>query len=282
MQKEKIRHIITFVLVVILNTATACGATRSASGGVDLPSTGVESRNILVDNDAVNRLLSTYSSSWKDVQTSVSIDMKSPASVSVSGRLTMVRGVGLNLSIRMLGFEVAAITVSGDSIFAYEKLNKRAVAESIAGVAKQMGVTRDDLCSLFMGQLFMPEGDRDVVYETDGDRILIYQEDEDSEVKFGWFLGIDDTGNAVPQMCVLEKGGREGMMYFSDFVDTPAGPASNKALIAATVGKTQLGGAIEMNYGKAKWNGGYKIEKPSLRGYRLVTLEELMTLFKHL
>ena len=267
--------------VVAWGLTASCGSARSTvSPAGSAEELNGPARGLLVDNDAVNALLSTYNGDWSDFQVPVSLSLESPQTMSVGGRLSVVRGMGMNLSIRVLGFEAAAITIVGDSIFAYEKLNKRAVAEDIRAVAQQAGVTCDDLCALLMGHLFVPRGE--AACRVEGSKVYVYPRKEIPNVDFGWEVDVNRNGVAVPVACMLKSGGRGGELRYSNYVAGPAGAVASDMTLNVVIGKTQLRGIMEVNYNKAKWNGGCRVERPALRGYRLVKIEELMGMFKSL
>lgn len=57
-------------------------------------------------------LLSREEATWRNVTVPVRFELLEPQNVGLSGRLTMVRGEYVYVSLRMLGFEVAQIYVS--------------------------------------------------------------------------------------------------------------------------------------------------------------------------
>lgn len=95
------RQMKTRLLLLVAATATlllgACRASRTTPQPSTQPAVTDVSRlyKTLVDNAA----------SWDDVTVPVRLELKSPASVSVSGRARMVRGQSVNISLRVLGMD---------------------------------------------------------------------------------------------------------------------------------------------------------------------------------
>lgn len=258
---------------------TACGGSR----GSVVPAAGEAAtvqRYIPAGNSGLNSLVSSYSSDWQDFQAPVDISLKSPKSMSVSGRMTVVNNVGMTLSIRAIGFEVASLTVIGDSIFAYEKLNKRCVAESAKSLAADLGISSREVVNLLMGQLFLLS-DGQVTSGDDSMLYLVPARQPSATVSYGWTVRTGDAGT-TPASFVVEVGNRGGVIDYSAFEQTPAGPAASLLDMKVTTGKMNIAATLEVNYRKAKWNSGATITRPSFKGYRQVSGSTLLQMFNKL
>ena len=65
--------------------------------------------------------------------------------------MTMVNGKDIHISMRMLGFEVGAAYITSDSLYAYAKLQRVYVAESISRLLGGLDADISDLQSLLIG-----------------------------------------------------------------------------------------------------------------------------------
>ncbi len=275
--------IINLLVALFLSAGlTACGSGRKAVVPAVGDSAVARSAKhfIPTDNKAVNELLASYDDSWHSFRVPVNMALKSPKAVGVSGRLTVVNGTGLNLSIRTLGFEVASLTVVGDSIFAYEKLGKRCVAESVGSLVANIGVSTDDAVRLLMGHLFML--DESTLSEADGQLLQLLPARQPAGAGYGWMLSVDKGGAVVPDAFVVEVDQQMGMLKYAGFVASPAGPVAKTIDLQVATGKMVITGTLSVDYGKAEWNGNFKVDRPAMKGYRRVTGTELLQMFKTL
>ncbi len=134
-----------FITSIILLLG-ACGSSRKASqtggAGTYVPAG---------DND------SGYMR-WDDIRIPVNVNIEKPKSLRVSGTMTMVRDKSIHLSLRFFGMEVAAAYVTGDSVFAYAKMQRVYVAESIRDALGGVNATVGDVQSLLLGSpVSLPE-----------------------------------------------------------------------------------------------------------------------------
>lgn len=71
---------------------------------------------------------------WTSVYLPVKVSLDKPTSFSLSGRATIERDRAMHISLRVLGMEVAWISVVNDSIFVVDKYHKYAFAEPLSTV----------------------------------------------------------------------------------------------------------------------------------------------------
>lgn len=88
---------------------------------------------------------------WTDIRVPVTVNIEQPTSLKVSGVMTMVNDRDIHISLRMLGFEVGAAYITPDSVYAYAKLQRVYVAESIRQLLAGVNVTIADVQSLLIG-----------------------------------------------------------------------------------------------------------------------------------
>ena len=56
---------------------------------------------------------------WQTMKIPVNVVLRKPVSVRLGGNMTLVRGKEIRVSLRFLGFEVAAASITGDSVKAH-------------------------------------------------------------------------------------------------------------------------------------------------------------------
>lgn len=88
---------------------------------------------------------------WTDITLPVKVNISRPTSLRIGGTMTMVNGRDILISLRMFGFEVGAAYVTSDSIYAYVKMQKVYVAESISGLLGGLNLSLSDLQSILIG-----------------------------------------------------------------------------------------------------------------------------------
>lgn len=91
---------------------------------------------------------------WQSLSVPVSVKVHDSGLPKVSGTLTLVRDREIRLSLRFLGMEMGALSVTADSIRGYLKMQKLYLSESTADIAGGFPLTVGNLQSLLTGALF--------------------------------------------------------------------------------------------------------------------------------
>ncbi|MDE6368794.1 MAG: DUF4292 domain-containing protein, partial [Muribaculaceae bacterium] len=217
---------------------------------------------------------------WTDVSMSVKCTLRSPKSMTVSGKATMIRGEELRLSLRMLGFEVGGLYVDRDSVFFYEKLNRTMVVESMAKLTDATGLTLSDIQDILLGQLAYPGTDRTDAsfikkFNVKADGNMIIAQPRSSALPWHYTLAstpspelISLTISAPPQ-CESECTFRPAFL-------TAAGPVSPAADIKAAFGKQSIDASLTWSLETASWNKALTPQRSLPKGYRRIPLQQLI------
>jgi hypothetical protein len=88
---------------------------------------------------------------WTTLSCPVKVALKSPSSMSASGRAQMVRGKCIFVSMRMLGFEVATLYVDNDSVVVADKFNKRYFATGFTDMREKYNLSISTLQDVLLG-----------------------------------------------------------------------------------------------------------------------------------
>lgn len=217
---------------------------------------------------------------WSDVSMSVKCTLRSPKSMSVSGKATMIRDEEIRLSLRMFGFEVGGLYIDRDSIFFYEKLNRTMVAESMKKLTDATGLSISDMQDILLGQVAYPGARRDddsfvkkFKFSSDGDRVVAHPRSS----ALPWYYTLMSTPD--PQLLSLSiqapPHGAADCSYRTPF-ETDAGPVSPAADIKAEFGKQSLDASVIWSLETARWNNGVTAERSVPKGYRRIPLQQLI------
>lgn len=139
-------RLLPIALLLLLITG-ACRSGKNAAGhlGVYMPSQ--------TDNTPTDNTANAYGRSveWSDITLPVNVNLSRPTSLRIGGTMTMVNGRDILISLRMLGFEVGAAYVTTDSVYAYAKMQKVYIAESLSGLLGGLNLSLADIQSLLIG-----------------------------------------------------------------------------------------------------------------------------------
>lgn len=281
------KTITTFLLsVLILTLLGSCSTSReSASATINPP----VNADYSAFSSRYTALLSSYGT-WQDVKMPVSVHLDKPVSIGLSGQATMVNGKSIHLSLRLLGFEVAAIYVTRDSIFAFEKRGKRYIAESLSGIIQNYPVTVGNLQSLLLGRPFMP-GDR-LLTTADAD-LFSFRNAADKDLPQAWLMSLDATAAVVTWIVNDNKlaatavaGGLTGdnslTVTYGNPQQTKAGMVASEAEFTVNAGSRDIQATLEWNLSRASWNTGKTTPWKIPRGYKRISSRDIMSLLRGL
>lgn len=96
---------------------------------------------------------------WHDVYLPVKVSLLQPASMSLSGRATMVRDSAVFVSMRVLGMEVATLYADRDSVIVLDKFHKYVYSEPLSAVTSRAGLTLGDIQEILLGRQELPFSD---------------------------------------------------------------------------------------------------------------------------
>ena len=189
---------------------------------------------------------------WTDLRVPVSVNISSPSSLRVSGVMTMVNDKDIHISLRLLGFEVGAAYITGDSIYAYAKLQRGYVAESIGSLLGGVNATVADVQALLIGApLTMPRISGNTTFEM-----------QTSEL----------TGQPL-SITVSHPSGRTGSISYTPLEGTPL---ASSVAIAATTGQKRLAATLNYDWSRAEADTGASKSFSIPNGYRRIDATALL------
>lgn len=193
---------------------------------------------------------------WLNVTVPVRVTARHPVSVGLSGRAVMIRDKSILISLRKLGFEVAQIYVTQDSLFAVDKFSKRYMAESLEGVLARCPVNIRDIQNMLLGQPFLPgespEASKFTFEEqTEKAHWIALPRRQPSNLELGFVFSLnDDSLDAL----AVQGGESVFIASYSDPVPTPGGAVAASDELTFDSPKVKIGVSFEWSWSEAKWN----------------------------
>lgn len=224
-------------------------------------------------------MLASYSPQWQRVKMPVNLSVTAPKQIGASGTVTMERGRLIAISMRVLGMEIASLTLQGDSILVIDRWNKRYLFEDIRRVLSGFPVNISNVQDLLMGRVFVV-GNSGL---TEADASLL-------KVEAGEGLWGCEPVKADPRyqyafVCAAEalvaleaevKAGGAGAQY-GEPAATPYGPFASSITIATKSAKKPVSGILTWNFDRAKWDGDVSV--PAFKvpaGYKRINASDLI------
>ena len=224
----------------------------------------------------VEAMIDSYKT-WSDVTMSFRCNLRSPKSISVSGKATMIRGSEIKLSLRMLGFEVAGLYANSDSIYVYEKLNHTMIVESMDRLTAATGLDINGVQDLLLGHITNPTDRSNSTagfkITSDDNNILLTLKGRGYNMTYTLLRGEVCSLSALD---VEAPGKGQAACKYSAPYLTEAGPVSPTADFNAKFGKISVEAALSWSLETASWNKGLQPSPNLPKGYRRITATQLV------
>ena len=228
---------------------------------------------------------------WQDVKIPIKVSLTSPTSLSASGTMIMQRDRSVHISLKILGFEVAVLYITPDTVYALDKYHKYMLKQPIAALTKRYGVSLGNVQSLLLGKAFFP-GDK---YGATGEAIVNPTGDKDlpmsvimtpisassSQAVAQSLRFIIDTAPATQLLATLIMPTANAIsttIEYGNYVQTTyAGSIPSKISLQSSGLKSGVMSAeMELTPGRAKWNTGAAPNWKTPTGYKTISLTDLM------
>ena len=235
-------------------------------------------------SELIADLATTYSP-WHDVYMPISLDLKRPVSMGISGRATMVRDSLIHISMRMLGIEVAVAHVTADSVWLVDKYHKYVCAAATSAITEPNNLSLSDLQDMLLGRAFYP-GRGTLGSTFDGASLFKVETVNDTIVatprrlpsSHSWHFELESLPRLAAIVVNVSDQASFRLDYSSPRTDTPAGTVAANVLGSGSFGKLDLLMAVEWNMSKAKWNSN-RTENWSAptSGYKRISAAQLIS-----
>lgn len=269
------------ILIAILLTAVAAGCRSSREASRTEVSAQLPEGASLRQH--YEHMVKSYGD-WTDVSVPVSIAILSPQNVSVSGRVSMIRGKLIDISMRMFGFEVGRIYITPDSMFMKMKPGKTYMAEPYSIVSSHVPLSIENVQDMLIGRMFMLGDNRpggagygsfDIEPSgAESDEWLAIPKKQPSKARYGFVVGYDDivrtlmiTVTGTDVVCTAKYG---DCGYWA-----PVGELASAVDVNVT-GKNKVRVSLQWKWASAKWNEGVDSRWSCPSGYRRVKVADML------
>lgn len=245
--------------ILLMLGASACHKKGSAAAGTEIPGVaGADSTSTPVVSESSTLSAPVFpasNASWNSLEVPVQVNLTAPKNFNISGRLSMVQGRELLISLRFIGFEVGQLYANTDSIWVVERYHKWYLAESLSALGARTGLNLSDIQGLLIGRPV---------------RALPLIEGIEAVYK------VDEATSRLEGLGILRGGIPVFGIAYGPQVSTPGGVMASDFDFAAESGKFEVGGSISFSTGQARWNSGLKelkFQRPTT--YRRIRLSEI-------
>jgi hypothetical protein len=274
-----VKSIFISLSVVLLFFSTGCKSSK----------TTVAPTPIVIEQDqkttplwtTFNNTISKYKN-WNDVVVPIDLSLISPKQVSVSGRVTMVKNQFIYISIRVLGFEVANVYITNDSIYASYKIDKIYIAEDLRSVLGGYPATIGDLQNLLLGRAFIlgqgtitasMEKDFKLEEGTDFWKII-----PDKIKNIGYEFLFEYWTNDLSTLTVDVDNKKRAYCTYGGPVSTSAGRIAKSVTVSSELKGKSVCAKIAWDFDDAKWNSGATHKWKTPKGYRRISVANFLKL----
>ena len=271
-----------FMLITMAALMTACGTVKKAA--TPLPdTTTTKPTPVTTTADPIDAVIATLGD-WQTLQTGGNISLKGSSSFSSSIQVRMVRGQAIYISLRpMLGIEVGRLLITGDSLFAVDKIHKRYIAEKVSLLTSGIPVTVSDVQDIFLGRPFiigkgtLSDALKSLVTASDTGKDTYIKANETFK-GYGYAFAFGKS-NHINLLSITPQGSLspDYVVNYSDVRSTKAGNIAHGINVNATVEKKKLD--FSLSYKNIDWNGNVKIDRSIPNGYSRMNARDLFSLF---
>lgn len=229
-----------------------------------------------------NKLCATYGD-WQDVAMPVRISLTQPKRVSFQAKATMKRDQWIHFSVRLLGFELASVFVTNDSVHAIDKYHKLYLSESLSKLIGGADITIGDIQDLMLGRGFIAGAEEGTFtipmasrlkFEQITEGMLITPMQKPQAFDYGFILYPE--ANYVMAASVSVGDRYAGTATYSDFTPTSvAGTFAATANLSIVKGK-KADATLKWDIMSAKWNKGENRTWKQPKGYDRISPDRLL------
>ncbi len=268
-------HYISFAAIVTL--ITACGSHRAALSPEQLTGASVEER--------FDAMISSYKP-WHSLSVPVKVELRSPSNLSLSGRAYMVRDSLVHISMRVLGFEVALLRVTCDSVYCIDKVHHLALIESLERIGSDSGITLGQIQSLMLGRAVIPGQCGRLSHKSRGLTFRASDNESDtwtvsagsvSRYPFVCVYDVDRGINQVSSVSIELPGRKPVIVSCLSPVECPLGYIPSSLACDMTVSAKRLDASLRYSVGSLKVDN---VDIPSFRrpgsSYRIIKFADLI------
>ncbi len=269
------------IIALTMMAMTACGTVKKAASQPN-PTTPT-TPTTTVTSDPCDAVIATLGN-WQTMQTGGNITLNAGSSFSSSVQVRMVRDEAIYISLRpVLGIEVGKLLITGDSLYAVDKVHKRYIAEKVSLLTSGIPVTVSDVQDMFLGRPFLiGKGTLNealksqVTAAAEGVGLTLAANEQYKGYGYSFTF---DKKNHIVSLNIVPQGSTEAAYQarYSDVKNTQAGNIAHSINVKASTDKRQL--SLSITYKNIDWNGNIKIDRSVNTNYTRMNARDLFSLF---
>lgn len=279
------RHTTLLVaLAAAMMALSACGTFKKAATVTPSTTTG-QTTPATTTADPCDEVIATLGN-WQTMQTSGNISLKAGSSFSSSIQMRMVRDQAIYISLRpLLGIEVGRLLITGDSLYAVDKVHKRYIAEKVSLLTSGIPVTVSDVQDMFLGRPFiLGKGTLNEslkgLFTTDAQSTTLTLTANELYRGYSYAFSFDKAKRIV-SLNITPQGSATAayQVRYSDVKSTQAGNIAHSIKIDANVQRKQLD--LSLTLKGIDWNGNVKIDRSVPTNYTRMNAADLLSIFSN-
>lgn len=261
------------MLAVVTGCSTAKKATTPSVSNGGIQNAESYFRQIMTDNGE-----------WNQIKVPFNVSITQPTQLSASGQATMVRGRYINLSMRVLGMEVAALYITNDSVLVVDRWNKRYISENLRQFLKGFPANISNLQDLLTGHPFIIGDEslnnssfKQLAIEQQGAiwGAKPYTQAQNAEYAFTF------NGTQLTQLVVFTLNEIKATATYGVPSKTSVGNFADYIKLQSDAAKKPISASIQWRWNKAEFNNSFTakhIELPT--GYTKINAADLLSKLK--
>lgn len=277
----------TLLTIALLATVSSCGSSKQATTNTPYPATSsvAAPANYAAALDSV--ATANNNAKWQRLQMPVSVNLRAPKNVSISGTAIMDRDRSLLISLKYFGFEIGMLYLTSDTIMVVDKVHKSYLAEPTAQFLAGVPVTIGNVQNMLLGRMFVVGKDaissadiRQAEIETIQGGVVVMPKNPSNRFNYGFTLN-----TALQLMGLVVQAGSNApvTVAYSDFANSSIFPLPAEVNIDYTSGKTLIDASLQWNPSKAKWDGNVNLRTPDVsKGYKRISSAEIINMVSKL
>lgn len=221
---------------------------------------------------------------WQSVEVPFSMSLTAPKRISLSGRAKIVRGQAMELSLRMLGIEVARLVADNDSVLALYRIDKVYLAESIKAITSVMPSSMANLQDLLTGRPFIlggsslaPDQSGQVELSSELNILTVIPKKQPKKLSYGF------TATSSPDVYLSHFAAmapENEVTVTADYTpyqgQTPAGNVAETITLAIDGKTLDASAKLTWKWRSAKWNSKTEIDRSVPANYHKISGQSLL------
>ncbi len=186
-------------------------------------------------------------SAWTRLKVPATLRITSPANLSVSATVTMIRDTSITVSAKFLGMEVFVAQATNDSVLVVDKLHKQYIGQNISEFLANMPFNASTVQDVLTGHpVIIPKN-------------IMPQ---------GATFSMEVDGDMISRILFVKPDAAQVSLTYPSTIATPYGPMAESTVIAIEPGngKKDIHATIEWQWSKARWNGEVESREVKLSG----------------